>query len=124
MLERVRCDAGAVTESQGPRRVIARGLFVSGYMMSLHFDPRVTWSHIATTVGALIAVGVMWQQVTSVVTAVNMLTAAIESNNGRIARIESRTAVLEAQRLEAERRLTEIHDDVKWLRTRFERAPQ
>jgi len=93
-------------------------------MMSLHFDPRITWSHIATTVGALIAVGVMWQQVTSVVTAVNSLTSAIESNNGRIARIESRTAVLESQRLEAERRLTDIHDDVRWLRTRFERAPQ
>jgi uncharacterized protein (DUF111 family) len=93
-------------------------------MMSLHFDPRFTWSHVAATVGALIAVGVMWQQVTSVVTAVNSLTAAIESTNGRIARIESRTAVLEAQRVEAERRLTEIHDDVRWLRRRFEGAPQ
>jgi hypothetical protein len=84
--------------------------------MSVHFDPRLTWGHVITTICAVFALGGAWVQLDQLGGRLERVAEAVQTSNQRIAGVENRTAVLEAQRVEDDKRLDEIRDTVIEIR--------
>lgn len=89
--------------------------------MSLHLDPRVTWAQIGGLVVLVFAAGGAYYQLGQLADSMQSIAASVSENAYAISQIESRTAVLESQRIEDDRRLNEIRDDVRFIRTSLER---
>lgn len=90
--------------------------------MSIHLDPRVTWGQIISLVLLVFAAGGAYYQLGNLADSMEQIAAAVSDNALAIRQVESRTAVLESQRIEDVRRLDEIRDDVRAVRTMLERG--
>lgn len=91
--------------------------------MSLHFDPRLTWGHVITTVTMVFALGGAWVQLEQLGVRLERVASAVQDSTQRMADIERRTAVLETQRVADDRRLNEIRDTVIEIRRLLDERP-
>lgn len=89
--------------------------------MSLHLDPRVTWGQIISLLLLVFASGGAYYQLGNLADAMQSIAMSVSENAHAISQIESRTAVLESQRIEDDRRLNEIRVDVRAVRKMMER---
>lgn len=94
----------------------AGALLYQGIRMSVHFDPKLTWGHLIATGSALIFLGMLWAQFGRLSDDMSDMAEAFKARDDRISRMERRTSVLEAQRVEDDRRLDEIRDTVIEIR--------
>lgn len=92
--------------------------------MSIHLDPRVTWAQIGGLIVLVFAAGGAYYQLGQLANAMEQMATSVAQNAQAIRQVESRTAVLESQRVDDTRRLDEIHRDVRFIRDRLEQRPQ
>ena len=90
--------------------------------MSWHIDPKITIAQIGTLLFLVFAAGGAYYQIGQLADAMHRTVSTIERQGDRITQVESRTAVLEMQRVEDHRRLDEIREDVRFIRDRLEGA--
>lgn len=88
--------------------------------MSIHLDPKITWAQIISIVALIFFSGAAYYQLGQLATALDGLSEAVRSNGTAISAVESRTSVLEAQRIEDDRRLDEIRETVLEIRRLME----
>jgi len=88
--------------------------------MSFHLDPRVTISQIVTLVVLVFASGGAYYQLGNLAKAMEGIATSVAGNASSIRKVESRTAVLESQRVDHVRRLDDIQSDVRWIRRAIE----
>lgn len=88
--------------------------------MSLHLDPKITWAQIVSIVVLIFAAGGAYYQLGELSRSFSSLAASVERTSDRVTQVESRTAVLEMQRVEDGRRLDEIREDVRFIRNSLE----
>ncbi|HEY7823632.1 MAG TPA: hypothetical protein VIG24_12395, partial [Acidimicrobiia bacterium] len=80
-----------------------------------------TWGQIISLVLLVFAAGGAYYQLGNLADSMHQIATSVSENAMAIRQIESRTAVLESQRVEDVRRLDEIRDDVRFIRSAFER---
>lgn len=105
-----------------------------GAIIVLEYDFTITWTHIIALVSVIFTVAGGWWKLqalgrsfTSMRVSVSNDLTRIETDLNRINdmhyKVRERVAILESQRIDDDRRISEVHENVKYIRDRIDKIP-